>query len=198
MDVDLSPMNLLEAYAAGVFPMADEQGRLHWYTCEPRAIIDLDKFHAPRTLRQLYRRGRFELSINRDFDGVIDACADRSDGTWISREIRDAYVNLHRLGHAHSVEAWADGELAGGLYGVALGGAFFGESMFHRVSNASKVALTHLVDRMRKRGFVLLDTQFTTEHLKQFGCEEISRGEYMRRLHEALTVDTTFDDCDTR
>lgn len=194
MDVDLSPMNLLEAYAVGVFPMADDQGRLHWYTCEPRAIIDLKKFHASRTLRQLYRQRRFELTINRDFSGVIDGCADRSDGTWISREIRDAYVNLHRLGHAHSVEAWADGKLAGGLYGVAMGGAFFGESMFHRVSNASKVALTYLVDRMRKRGFVLLDTQFTTEHLMRFGCEEIPRDEYMRRLFKAISVDAKFDE----
>lgn len=194
MDVDLSPQTLLEAYSQGVFPMADERGRVHWYTCEPRAVIDLKKFHASRTLRRLYRQGRFELTINRDFCGVIEGCADRSDGTWINSEIREAYVNLHRLGYAHSVEAWADGKLAGGLYGVAMGGAFFGESMFHRVSNASKVALTHLVDRMRQRGFVLLDTQFTTEHLMQFGCEEIPRDEYIRRLNEALQVDATFDD----
>lgn len=194
MDVDLSPSILLEAYTQGIFPMADEDGQLNWYTCDPRAVIELERFHVSRTLRQRYRQRRFELTVNRDFRGVIDGCADRPDGTWISREIREAYIELHRLGFAHSVEAWKDGALGGGLYGVSLGGAFFGESMFYRITDASKIALVFLVERMKDRGFVLLDTQFTTDHLRKFGCIEISRDDYLRRLHQALQIETTFDD----
>lgn len=194
MDVDLSPSILLEAYTQGIFPMADEDGQLNWYTCDPLAVIELERFHVSRTLRQRYRQRRFELTVNRDFRGVIDGCADRPDGTWISREIREAYIELHRLGFAHSVEAWKDGALGGGLYGVSLGGAFFGESMFYRITDASKIALVFLVERMKDRGFVLLDTQFTTDHLRKFGCIEISRDDYLRRLHQALQIETTFDD----
>ena len=194
MAVDLSPNALLAAYTQGIFPMADEHGRIHWYTCDPRAIIEWDRFHVPRTLRQVYRQKRYTLTVNREFRGVIDGCADRAEGTWISTEIRDAYCTLHELGFAHSVEAWRADELVGGLYGVAIGGAFFGESMFHRATDASKVALVYLVRRLRQRGFVLLDTQFITDHLKRFGCVEISGDEYMQRLGQALMIEARFDD----
>lgn len=194
MSLELEPSVLLAAYAQGVFPMADDQQRVQWYTADPRAIFDLDNFHVPRTLRQIWRQNRFELRVNRDFPAVIAACADRPEGTWISREIQDAYFELHQLGFAHSVEAWRDDRLAGGLYGVTLGGAFFGESMFHRETNASKVALVFLVERLRSRGFTLLDTQFSTAHLQQFNCIEIPRREYMQRLSNALNLDVRFAD----
>ena len=189
MKPELAPAMLLSAYAQGIFPMADEDETIHWYSPDPRTIIDLERFHTPRTLRQLYRQQRFQLTVNGDFEAVIDRCADRPEGTWISADMREAYVVLHRLGFAHSVEAWWEGRLAGGLYGIALGGAFLGESMFHQVSNASKVALVHLVERMKQRGFTLLDTQFTTEHLRQFNCLEIPRSEYLERLDTALQMD---------
>ena len=188
MTPELAPAMLLTAYAQGIFPMADEDEEIHWYSPDPRTIIDLERFHTPRTLRQLYRQQRFQLTVNRDFEAVIDRCADRPEGTWISADMREAYVELHRLGFAHSVEAWWEGRLAGGLYGVALGGAFLGESMFHDVSNASKIALVHLVEQMKQRDFILLDTQFTTEHLRQFNCLEIPRSEYLERLDEALRM----------
>ena len=194
MKPELAPAMLLNAYAQGVFPMADENDEIHWYSPDPRTIIDLERFHAPRTLRQLYRQERFELTINQAFEAVIDGCADRSEGTWINADMREAYVALHGLGFAHSVEAWQEDRLVGGLYGLALGGAFFGESMFHRAANASKVALVYLVERMQQRGFALLDTQFTTEHLRQFNCVELSRGEYLERLDEALCVDCRLAD----
>jgi leucyl/phenylalanyl-tRNA--protein transferase len=200
MNPELEPSVLLAAYAQGVFPMADDEDRVQWYTADPRAIFDLENFHVPRSLRQVWRQKRFKLSVNRDFRAVIAACADRPDGTWISREIQDAYLELHHRGFAHSVEAWHEGRLAvtdrlvGGLYGVALGGAFFGESMFHRETNASKVALVHLVEQLRLRGFRLLDTQFSTAHLKQFNCIEIPRREYLRRLSDALELDVRFAD----
>jgi leucyl/phenylalanyl-tRNA--protein transferase len=191
---ELSPSLLLNAYAQGIFPMADREGEIYWYSPDPRTIFDLDNFHVPRNLRQLYRRQHFTLSVNRAFEEVIDACADRVEGTWIDSTIRGAYVNLHHLGFAHSVEAWEGEQLAGGLYGVTLGGAFFGESMFHRVTNASKVALVYLVERLRERGFALLDTQFTTEHLKQFNCVEIPRRDYLSRLDAALRKACIFDE----
>ncbi len=181
----LTPELLVRAYAAGAFPM-DVEGRIHWFSPDPRAIIPLDGFHASRTLMQLYRSGRFEIRMNTAFREVIEACADRPEGTWISSEIISAYVELHRLGLAHSLEAWRDGELAGGLYGVALRGAFFGESMFHRRTDASKVALVALVERMRRRGLTLLDVQFLTPHLQRFGAREIPRAAYLRRLRAAL------------
>ena len=188
MTPELAPAMLLSAYAQGIFPMADEDEEIHWYSPDPRTIIDLERFHTPRTLRQLYRQQRFQLTVNRDFEAVINRCADRPEGTWISADMREAYVELHRLGFAHSVEAWWEGRLAGGLYGVALGGAFLGESMFHDVSNASKIALVHLVEQMKQRDFILLDTQFTTEHLRQFNCLEIPRSEYLERLDKALRM----------
>jgi leucyl/phenylalanyl-tRNA--protein transferase len=188
---ELTPNLLLNAYAQGYFPMADDQGELWWLCPNPRAIFELDDFHIPRTLRQLYRQQRFELTLDRAFREVIAACADRVEGTWISREIHDAFVELHEAGFAHSIEVWQQGELAGGLYGLALGGAFFGESMFNRVPNASKIALVYLVERLRACGFVLLDTQFTTEHLDQFKPKEIPRKVYLRRLDEALQKECT-------
>jgi leucyl/phenylalanyl-tRNA--protein transferase len=194
MDVPLTPRVLLTAYANGIFPMADDAGEVHWLAPDPRAILPLDAFTVSRSLRSLYRRCVFEIRVDSAFGEVIQACAARADGTWISSEIIAAYRRLHELGFAHSVEAWQEDRLAGGLYGVSLGGAFFGESMFHRVSNASKVALVALVERMRKRGFRLLDVQFMTEHLRQFGAIEISRKAYEKKLAEAVQLRTAFVD----
>ena len=194
MRPDLAPEKLLAAYSVGIFPMADDEGAIHWLAPDPRALLELDKFKVSRSLRSVRRRGEFSVTINRAFDGVIEACADRAEGTWISNEMRDAYRTLHRLGFAHSVEAWRGEQLAGGLYGVALGGAFFGESMFHHVSDASKVALIHLIERLRDRGFVLLDVQFMTEHLRRFGAVEIPRAEYERRLTHAVRLSRSLTD----
>src|SRR5690349_3126199 len=192
LDVDL----LLSAYAGGWFPMAVAPGEIRWFSPDPRGIIPLDSFHVPRRLARVFRHGTFTIEIDRDFEAVIRNCAmaDRDDegGTWIDQQIYDSYCALHEAGYAHSVEAWQDGALAGGLYGVALGGAFFGESMFHRVTDASKVALVALVERLRSRGFALLDTQWTTEHLEQFGAIDISREDYLRRLDVALRLPTEF------
>ncbi len=184
---------LVAAYAQGIFPM-DVEGRIAWFSPDPRAIIPLDAFHASKTLRQLCRQGRYEIRIDRRFRDVMEACADRPEGTWISTEILDAYTALHEAGLAHSVEAYREGDLAGGLYGVAIGGAFFGESMFHRRRDASKVALVHLVDRLRERGYRLLDVQWTTPHLERFGAVEIPRAQYLRRLRAALSVPCRFTD----
>lgn len=191
------PVDLLvSAYASGWFPMAMGEGELRWYSPDPRGIIPLDTFHIPKRLARVVRSGAFEIHINRGFADVIRACAvaDRDDdaGTWIDDEIFESYCALHDAGFAHSVEAWKDGKLAGGLYGVALGGAFFGESMFHHVTDASKVALVALVERLRTRRFTLLDTQWTTEHLEQFGAVEIPRREYLALLDQALRIDSSF------
>lgn len=191
-EVSLTPDLLLHAYANGIFPMGDERtGAVRWYAPDPRAHLPLEAFHVPATLRRRVRRREFAVTSDQAFDAVIRACADR-DRTWITPRIIEAYTELHDQGAAHSVECWADGELAGGLYGVALGGAFFGESMFFRVSNASKVALVHLVRQMRAGGFTLLDTQYATDHLRRFGVVEIPRAEYMNRLSEARSVDATW------
>jgi leucyl/phenylalanyl-tRNA--protein transferase len=187
---------LLRAYAQGVFPMAGDDGRLRWYDPDPRAIIPLDAgFHVPRRLARKKRAGAYELGLNRDFPAVIKACAAPAPGrprTWLSPALIALYTDLHRAGYAHSVEIWQDGVLVGGLYGVALGGLFAGESMFSRVSDASKLALVHLVERLRARGFVLLDTQFLTPHLAAFGAREIPRAEYKRRLRHALSLPVKF------
>ena len=184
----------MAAYRQAIFPMALEDGEIGWFSPDPRGILPLDAFHVPARLARSLRREPFEIRIDHDFARVMRACAAREDedGTWISREIIDCYVALHEAGFAHSVEAWRDGELAGGLYGVHLGGAFFGESMFHRVTNASKAALVALVDRLRARGFVLLDTQWVTPHLQQFGAVEISRTDYIHRLEAALRLSRPF------
>jgi leucyl/phenylalanyl-tRNA--protein transferase len=177
--------------------MGDDEHEISWYSPDPRGIIPLDAFHVPGRLARVVRRGGFRVEIDTAFEQVIRACAEAErdpsqGGTWITEEIIESYCALHDLGHAHSVETWSEGSLAGGLYGVVLGGAFFGESMFHRVTDASKVALVALVERLRSRGFTLLDTQWVTEHLRQFGAREISRREYMERLSESLRLDVSF------
>jgi leucyl/phenylalanyl-tRNA--protein transferase len=193
-DARLDPETLLSAYAQGVFPMGDRDGRVRWYSADPRGVLPLDGFHVPHTLGQLIRNGKgFEVRINHDFEQTMKACREqRRDGTWINQRLINAYVRLHELGFAHSVETWWDGELAGGLYGVSLGGAFFGESMFHRRTDASKIALVALVNRLKERGFELLDTQATTSHLKRFGCVELPAAEYLRRLELAIEKKCVF------
>ncbi len=188
---------LLAAYSSGWFPMAGDGGELSWYSPDPRGIIPLDRFHASSRLLRVVRRGTYRIAVDTVFEAVIRACAEsdrgpEDAGTWISEEIIQSYCALHRLGHAHSVEAWADDRLVGGLYGVALGGVFFGESMFHRATDASKVALVALIERLRTRGFGLLDTQWVTEHLRQFGAIEIPRAEYLRLLETNLQRDASF------
>ncbi len=193
----LDPQTLLTAYSEGVFPMADHDGVIRWYTADPRGILPLDSFHIPGTLRQTVRQGRFDIRINHDFPATMRACgtARREEGgTWINERLIDAYIQLHRLGFAHSVEAWQNDRLVGGLYGVSLGGAFFGESMFHTVRDASKVALVHLVQRLIDRGYTLLDTQATTSHLKRFGAIDIPAKDYLKRLKDALTKQCRFCD----
>lgn len=188
----LDPHFLLTAYCSGYFPMADPKtGEIGWYSPDPRAIFDLDEFHIPRSLKLIMKKQLFEVKINEKFEEVIRACAEREE-TWISETIIQSYLQLHRLGLAHSVEAWTDGQLAGGLYGVAIRGAFFGESMFSEVRDASKIALVHLVERMRERHYTLLDTQFITPHLARFGAKEISKEEYLNRLEEALHITCSF------
>jgi leucyl/phenylalanyl-tRNA--protein transferase len=190
--IELTPRLLLRAYAMGVFPMAEtaESPELHWFDPQRRGILPLDGFHVPRRLRKVVRQGRFEVRVDGDFGAVIRACAEQTatrPNTWINEEIERLYGGLHEMGHAHSVECRREGRLVGGLYGVSLGTAFFGESMFSREAEASKVALVHLVARLRHNGFTLLDTQFVTEHLRQFGAVEIPRSQYRARLAEALT-----------
>lgn len=185
---------LLQAYAAGAFPMAvNRRGDIRWFSPDPRAIIPLDdRFHIPHGLRRALRRQPFEMTVDRDFEAVIHACATAHGESWISKDILRVYTELHHAGYAHSVEAWREGQLAGGLYGVQLGGAFFGESMFHRETDASKIALVTLVERLRAGGFTLLDTQWTTPHLEQFGTLEIPRAEYLHLLQAALRQPARF------
>ncbi len=192
-DPQLTPDLILRGYCAGVFPMADVDGRVLWFSPDPRGIFPLDGLHVSRSLAKTIRRGVFEVRCDTAFADVIAACAHRSEGTWISDEIRTLYTELHQLGFAHSVEVWQEGVLAGGLYGIAIGGAFFGESMFHRARDASKVALAALVDRLRARGFTLLDTQWTTPHLERLGAIDIPREEYMQRLDAAIQLPAQFD-----
>ncbi len=190
---DLSPARLLEAYRRGIFPWYDEQSPIMWWSPDPRAVFDLPRFHVPRRLARTVRSGRFRVTVNRDFGAVIRACAVRpGEGTWITPDMIEAYERLHRLGHAHSVEAWCGDVLGGGIYGVAIGGLFAGESMFTRARDGSKVALAALVDRLRERGYVLFDTQFVTDHTRRFGAVEIPRAEYLRRLRAALRENVTF------
>lgn len=181
----LTPESILAAYERGLFPMADPaDGRVAWYDADPRGIIPLDAFHAPRRLLRYMKQ--FEFAFDRDFEGVIDGCT--RPVTWISPEIRAAYIALHRRGRAHSVEAWKGQRLAGGLYGVQVAGAFMAESMFHRVSNASGACIVRLVGHLRERGFTLLDIQQVLPNTARFGAIEIRRADYLRRLGEALRV----------
>ena len=193
-----SPETLIKAYSLGVFPMADsaDSRDIKFYDPDARALIPLawqegarHEFHLPRRLARTVRQRRFSVTVDRDFPAVIDECAALGDGrteTWINRDIRQLYIALHRLGFAHSIEVWHEERLVGGLYGVALRAAFFGESMFSRQTDASKVALVHLVARLRSGGFHLLDAQFTNDHLRQFGIHEISREQFQQRLQRAL------------
>ena len=185
--------HLLHGYRNGVFPMGMEDGEIQWFSPDPRTVIPLDTFHVPHGLKRALKKNLFEIRINTAFETVIRHCAKREE-TWINEEIIESYVALHRAGHGHSVEAWREGQLAGGLYGVALGSAFFGESMFHLVTDASKVALHALVMRLRERGFTLLDTQWTTPHLQRFGVQEISRRQYIERLAESIHTKCSFVD----
>jgi len=186
---------LLNAYASGWFPMAVDH-EIHWFSPDPRGVVPLDKVHVPRRLARVVRGGEFRIEIDRAFVEVMRACAADRDsddpGTWISDEIIASYTALHARGFAHSVEAWSGDRLVGGLYGVAIGGAFFGESMFHHETNASKVAFVALIERLRARGFTLLDTQWVTPHLEQFGAIEIARADYLRRLRASLRLNCSF------
>ena len=188
---EITPDMLLRAYACGIFPMAEsvDDPTLFWVEPEQRGIIPLNGFRISSRLARTVRSDVFTVSVNTAFKAVIDGCAEPQpgrDNTWINKRIRDLYTGLHDIGHCHSLEVWRDGDLVGGLYGVSLGRAFFGESMFHRVRDASKVALVHLVARLIAGGFVLLDTQFVTEHLRSFGATEVSRRRYRAQLDKAL------------
>jgi leucyl/phenylalanyl-tRNA--protein transferase len=191
----LSVPLLVAAYQAGYFPMGLDDGEIGWFSPDPRGVMPLDAFHVPRRLERVLRAGRFVVTVDTAFRRVMEACAaDRDEGTWITGEILDVYTALHGHGLAHAVEVWDGESLAGGLYGVSLGGAFFGESMFHRVTDASKVALVTLVTRLRARGYELLDTQWTTPFLETFGAVEMPRRVYLRRLAQALSRPCRFGD----
>jgi leucyl/phenylalanyl-tRNA--protein transferase len=188
---ELTPEVLEACYRAGAFPMADRFGRIEFYRSDPRSVLEFGDLHVSRSLGRVIRKGTYEVRVDEDFEGVVRACADRED-TWINTEIVRAYVRLHEVGKAHSVEAYHEGELAGGLYGVALGGAFMGESMFARGRDASKVCVVHLVGRLRGRGYELLDCQIQNDHLARLGAKEIPEVEYLRRLERALRLERSF------
>jgi leucyl/phenylalanyl-tRNA--protein transferase len=195
--IDITPEVLLKAYACGIFPMAEsaDDPALYWIEPEKRGILPLDEFHIPSRLARTVRSDRFSIVCNRAFDAVLDHCAEPRPGrprTWINARIQNLYKRLHQIGHCHSVEAYDGDALVGGLYGVSLGGAFFGESMFHLARDASKVALVHLVARLRAANYRLLDTQFVTDHLTMFGAVAVSRRQYHRLLEEALAVSRDF------
>lgn len=188
---DITVDILLRAYSIGLFPMADaaDDPELFWVEPEVRGIIPLDNFHVSKSLAKVIRKKPFDIRFNTDFDGVMAGCAaevENRPSTWINETIRRLYTELHEIGHAHSVEAWEGEELVGGLYGVSLGSAFFGESMFSRRTNASKICLVYLVERLRQKGFTLLDTQFTTEHLKTFGAIDVPKADYAKLLEPAV------------
>jgi leucyl/phenylalanyl-tRNA--protein transferase len=185
-------VEMLEAcYRAGAFPMADAYGRIEFYRSDPRSILEFGDLRVTKSLGRVIRKGIYEIRVDEDFEGVVRACADREE-TWINAEIIAAYTRLHRAGKAHSVEAYREGELVGGLYGVSLGGAFMGESMFTRARDASKVCFVYLVRRLEERGYALLDCQIQNDHLASLGAREIPAREYERRLDLALGLDRTF------
>jgi leucyl/phenylalanyl-tRNA--protein transferase len=195
--IPLNPRLLLSAYAAGIFPMAEDRDSpiVHWIEPRERGVLPLDRFHVPRRLRRTFRSQPYLITVDTDFSAVIHACAEATVArpqTWLNDDLIDLYAELHRLGHAHSIECRHDGELVGGLYGISLRGAFFGESMFSRRTDASKLALVELVGRLRHARYRLLDAQFITEHLKQFGAVEMPRELYRRMLASALTIDADF------
>src|SRR5829696_6387492 len=187
----LTPEVLESCYRAGAFPMDDGHGRIGFYRSDPRSILELDALRVSKSLARVVRKGTYEVRVDHDFEAVIRACADRRD-TWIGAEIIRSFVRFHELGKAHSVEAYKAGALAGGLYGVALGGAFMGESMFSRVRDASKVCLVYLVNRLQERGYELLDCQIQNPHLARLGAREIPEHEYLRRLQHALSLECSF------
>ena len=194
---ELTPELLLRAYATGIFPMSESQDdpNLYWVEPEMRGILPLDQFHVPKSLKKVVRKNKFEIHCDRAFEQVLDFCAKPAAGrdvTWINQSIRDNVIKLHEMGFAHSVECWREDKLVGGLYGISLGAAFFGESMFSKETDASKVALVHLVARMRLGGFKLLDTQFTTDHLSRFGVIEIPSAKYLDLLDDALQFQGVF------
>ena len=191
----LSADDLIYGYINGIFPMADADGTLYWYAPDPRAVIPIDTYQPPRSLRPVLNRKQFDVRINGDFEQVMRYCAlprSLEDSTWISEEIISAYTELHRMGLAHSVETYIEGRLVGGLYGVTLGTAFFGESMFHLVSNASKVAFHHLILTLRAQHYDLLDTQFINDNVRRFGAIEITKAEYLKQLKLALRKKARF------
>ena len=188
----LHPDWLLAAYRRGVFPWYADGEPICWWSPDPRAVFDIDGLHVPRRLQRLVRSGRFEVTFDQNFVGVMKGCADRREGTWITTEMLEAYHRLHQIGYAHSVEVWQDGELAGGVYGVSIGGFFAGESMFSRERDASKVALVHLFDRLREREFDLFDSQILNDHTARLGAYEIPRSEYLHRLREAIRQPVEF------
>ncbi|MCP4314601.1 MAG: leucyl/phenylalanyl-tRNA--protein transferase [Hyphomicrobiales bacterium] len=195
--LNITPQLLLKAYSCGLFPMAEsaDDPEVFWVEPEVRGVIPLELFHVPKSLAKTCRQNRYEIRFDSAFSATIDGCAEPGPGrnkTWINRTIRRLYTQLHELGHAHSVEAWRNGSLVGGLYGVSLRGAFFGESMFSRERDASKVCLVHLVRRLRQRGYILLDTQFTTDHLRRFGAVDIQKETYDQLLSEAMMVEAIF------
>jgi leucyl/phenylalanyl-tRNA--protein transferase len=188
----IEPELLLGAYAQGIFPMGMPEGELGWFSPDPRGVLPLEEFHVPHGLVRRLRKNPFEIRVNTAFAEVMKGCAQREE-TWIDAEITASYHRLYELGFAHSVESWRENRLVGGLYGVSLGGVFFGESMFHRETDASKVALHALIQRMKERGFALLDIQWITPHLATFGAKEIPRKDYLRQLRKAIARECTFD-----
>ena len=193
---DLSPERLLSAYKQGVFPWFSEDQPILWWSLDPRAVIPLDGFYIGATLSKVLKRETFETRINTEFEKVMRACSVRPDGTdsgWITKEMISAYTKLHQLGYAHSIESWRNGKLVGGVYGIAIGGLFAGESMFYKEANASKVALVALVEQMKKSGLTLFDCQMVTEITKKMGAIEISREEYLKRLRHALSQNCKFE-----
>jgi leucyl/phenylalanyl-tRNA--protein transferase len=191
LTIEITPQVLLKAYACGIFPMAEsaEDPTLYWIEPERRGILALDQLHVPKRLARIIKQGKFEVRVDSNYEGVIEGCASSRAGrrtTWINKRIRELYAELFDMGYCHTIETWRDGRLVGGLYGVALGRAFFGESMFSYETDASKVALVYLVARLKYGNFCLLDTQFVTDHLRQFGAQEISRAAFHRRLEQSL------------
>ncbi len=187
----IEPRALINAYCKGIFPMGMDNGRVSWFSPDPRGILPTDEFRIPRSVRAELRRVDFEIRVNTSFGAVLRACGDR-EGTWITQNIIASYELLHKMGYAHSIETWYDNELVGGLYGVSIGGAFFGESMFSSVSGGSKAALVWLMEHLRNKEFMLHDTQWTTPHLAMFGGHEISRDDYMRLLERAVHLPVSF------
>lgn len=189
---DLEPGTVLAAYRAGIFPWPDQTGRLLWWSPDPRAVLELDEFHESRSLARRRRSGRYTTTFDRACGAVLLGCAQRAEGTWLNEEMRAAYLALYKLGWVHSVEVWQGDRLVGGLYGVAIGGLFAAESMFHRETDASKVALAELVERLRRNRFGLLDVQFMTPHLASLGAREIPRTRYLERLASAIASPVRF------